>query len=133
MTDGRARDAWNAERARNFAEHIVEGPHTERLFWRVARNVGELPEDDPGTRGECAGEPQLGEHAVDPIHRFIHVFHHDDGAAVVRRVWRSRERAEDREIPSDQSTARPPGRQYTRPFGEPSRVLAGKRAAQRLA
>ena len=79
-------------RSATSRKHVVE--RRAPAFARIVGNLGELAERDAGDAMQRAAQPQLREHAVDAIDRFVHVLEDEDRAVVDGRVRRAAERGE---------------------------------------
>lgn len=89
MTHGQVAHHGDAEIACALAEHLLEA-ETISFGW-VFIAVCELPQADAGQLLQPTAQPPVGEHALDSVWRFAHVFEHQNGAAQIRQIRRTQQ------------------------------------------
>ena len=53
--------------------------------------AAEATETDPSELLQHASESPVGEHPIDSVGRFAHVFDHENGTTKIREVWRAQQ------------------------------------------
>ena len=103
VADHRSAPGGDAEGQQMVAEHVGDGQRAEPF---AGRALGAVPPDHRPGLAQDAGEPELGEHAVDPVGRLLHVLDEEDAAVPIRQIARSDEARQHRQVAAEQP---PPG------------------------